>query len=386
MIRSGEILSQQPGLPKTFSREPRSDGARNAYRLPTRTLGEPYDPFAGQVSVFEGPSLDFASLNIGDYSPLRRPLQAPSSSEASSLFAPRRAAPDDASIGIRRDSQEGYLFANESPPSGPHPDFDWEPPGGHAFETPNAPRRDHRPLGRSHHNPDEFDGQTQFLPLPVDQRARAGTLPQLPVHLSLEEQDIVVQRANDILAECAFYFVARYQFPIPLEREKPRVEQPADRDWTEWAYLLKRLATKRRIPARFLFENQIKQFVTRLENSLVVRQTPSRRSDQMIARQPRDDRYMLQLISAGIQVAKILMDSVAMGKLNDLYLTTEAVVLERRNNVGRRGSDSSSGGGGVGGSARGMSGGRGSMGVAQSTRATRGVVGGHSVGSGAAGY
>jgi hypothetical protein len=46
------------------------------------------------------------------------------------------------------------------------------------------------------------------------------------------------------------------------------VERPQDREWTEWVYLLKRLATKRRIPARVLYNGQIKQFVTILENSL----------------------------------------------------------------------------------------------------------------------
>lgn len=36
-------------------------------------------------------------------------------------------------------------------------------------------------------------------------------------------------------------------------------------------YLLKKLATKRRIPARFLYDNQIKQFVMTVENALGVR-------------------------------------------------------------------------------------------------------------------
>jgi hypothetical protein len=144
--------------------------------------------------------------------------------------------------------------------------------------------------------------------------------------LNIEEQDEIALRVDDILSRCAFHFVAKYQFPIPLERDKPHVRTPADREWTEWAYLLKRLATKRRIPARVLYDNQIKQFVTTLENSIAVRQN---NRDQQ-SRIPKDDRYMLQLVSAGTQVARILMDSLSMEQLDALYRQTENVILERR--------------------------------------------------------
>jgi len=43
----------------------------------------------------------------------------------------------------------------------------------------------------------------------------------------------------------------------------------------------------------------------------------------------KDDRNILQLISAGIQVAKILKDSSAMGTLDHLYVTTERQIQER---------------------------------------------------------
>lgn len=147
----------------------------------------------------------------------------------------------------------------------------------------------------------------------------------LPANLTSQEQEEILTHVNDILSHCAFHFIAKYQFPIPLERDKPRVRTPTDREWTEWAYLLKRLATKRRIPARVLFDNQIKQFVTTLENSIAARQN---REQQ--ARPPKDDRYMLQLVSAGTQVAKILMDSQAMEQLDSLYTNTESIILERR--------------------------------------------------------
>jgi hypothetical protein len=176
-------------------------------------------------------------------------------------------------------------------------------------------------------NQDEFDGPSQLLPLPLPQQelVRSQELPTLPVNLSANEQDDILQHINDVLCHCAFHFVAKYQFPIPLERDKPRVRAPGDREWTEWAYLLKRLATKRRIPARVLYENQIKQFVTTLENSIAARQN---REQQ--ARSLKDDRYMLQLVSAGAQVARILMDSQAMEQLDNLYTQTESVILERR--------------------------------------------------------
>jgi len=163
--------------------------------------------------------------------------------------------------------------------------------------------------------------------MPQQEHARSQMLPTLPVHLSLEEQDQIIIYINNVLSRCAFHFVAKYQFPIPIERGKPHVRTPADREWTEWAHLLKRLATKRRIPARVLFDNQIKQLITTLENSIVVRQNPK---GNLQTGTPKDDRYILQLISAATQVAKILMDSWSMKQLDDLYTSVESVILERR--------------------------------------------------------
>jgi len=120
-------------------------------------------------------------------------------------------------------------------------------------------------------------------------------------------------------------FVAKYQFPIPLANGELRpVERPQDREWTEWVYLLKRLATKRRIPARVLYNGQIKQFITILENSLEMRHAAKHQSRPL-----KDDRNILQLISAGIQVAKILKDSSAMEYLDRFYVTTEKQIQER---------------------------------------------------------
>jgi hypothetical protein len=183
--------------------------------------------------------------------------------------------------------------------------------------------------GRSQRRPsnrDEFDGPHQFLQRPpLDYVAmQERELPHLPTNLHVQEQDSVLTQVNDRLAQCAYDFVAKYQFPIPLTQDMRPVERPQDREWTEWVYLLKRLATKRRIPARVLYNGQIKQFVTILENSLEMRHAAKHQSRPL-----KDDRNILQLISAGIQVAKILKDASAMDYLDRLYVTTEQQIRER---------------------------------------------------------
>jgi len=189
------------------------------------------------------------------------------------------------------------------------------------------------PPGKPHHtqkrsNRDEFDGPIQFLKRPSMNTisAQERDLPHVPVHLDAREQDDVFAQVNQCLSQCAYWFVAKYQFPIPLEADKRPVEQPGDREWTEWAFLLKRLATKRRIPARVLYNGQIKQLVTVLENSLEMRHASAHQS-----RPPKDDRNVLQLISAGTQVAKMLKDAGTMEYLDRLYQQTERLIQERRN-------------------------------------------------------
>ena len=101
------------------------------------------------------------------------------------------------------------------------------------------------------------------------------------------------------------------------------VERLQDRKWAEWIYILERLALKRRTPARVLYNGQIKQFVSILENSLGIR--PATESGRL-----RDDRYILQLISASIQIAKILRGGDAMIYLDRLYIVTEEQTQERK--------------------------------------------------------
>lgn len=174
---------------------------------------------------------------------------------------------------------------------------------------------------------DEFDGPHQLLAKPADSHVEVqeSELIQLPISLYAEEQDSILTRVNDRLSQCAYDFVAKYQFPIPLEPDKRPVRVPQDREWTEWCYLLKRLATKRRIPARVLYNGQIKQLVTVLENSLEMRHAAKHQSRPL-----KDDRNVLQLISAGLQVAKMLKDPDAMRNLDELYITTESIIDSRK--------------------------------------------------------
>ncbi|OAP62232.1 hypothetical protein AYL99_04435 [Fonsecaea erecta] len=307
-----------------------------------------YDPFAGEVGgrisperserlrqrlppEIHGPTRMPAATAVGDpFRPLSFVSQSSTFATDAGSYPPHglppRSNPDDQNIALRRQSQDSFILQTGSPTSQGYVEYDLETQNRRTSEMGRTATRYH--TRRRPFNQDEFDGPSQLLPLPVPQQehARSQALPTLPVHLDVEEQDKITSRVNDILSRCAFHFVAKYQFPIPLERDKPRVRTPGDREWTEWAYLLKRLATKRRIPARVLYDNQIKQFVTTLENSIAVKQN---NRDQQ-PRTPKDDRYMLQLVSAATQVAKILMDSLSMEQLDALYRQTESVILERR--------------------------------------------------------
>ncbi|PGH01056.1 hypothetical protein AJ79_08025 [Helicocarpus griseus UAMH5409] len=222
-------------------------------------------------------------------------------------------------------SHDSVMREPDSPTLMETSDFFPEQPRKRAPESTKSTAKYHpqrRPSNR-----DEFDGPTQFLEMPSPKTVaeQEKDLPHLPTSLDVSEQNKILCEVNDRLSICAFNFVAKYQFPIPVEPDKRQVRTPADREWTEWVYLLKRLATKRRIPARVLYNGQIKQFVTVLENSLEMRHAAKHQS-----RPVKDDRNILQLISAGTQVAKILKDASAMEFLDQLYVRTESLIQERR--------------------------------------------------------
>ena len=232
--------------------------------------------------------------------------------------------------GRRRSSPESYPWEEDTPSSWGGSDLQSE---GHSFKgQPDGSRAPGKLYSqRRPSNRDEFDGPHQFLdrPSPDTIAALEKDLPHLATNLFVDEQDNILSKVNDRLSQCAFDFVAKYQFPIPLEADKRPVRIPADREWTEWVYLLKRLATKRRIPARVLYNGQIKQFVTVLENSLEMRHAAKHQSRPL-----KDDRNVLQLISAGLQVAKILKDASAMEILDNLYVQTERMIQARKASPG----------------------------------------------------
>ena len=74
-----------------------------------------------------------------------------------------------------------------------------------------------------------------------------------------------------------------------------------------------------------LYNGQIKQLITILENSLEMRHAAKHQSRPL-----KDDRNVLQLISSGLQVAKILKDAHAMQYLDGLYAHTEQLIQSRR--------------------------------------------------------
>lgn len=90
------------------------------------------------------------------------------------------------------------------------------------------PRSQRRPSNR-----DEFDGPHQFLQRPPPEyiAMQERELPHLPTNLLVQEQDSVLSQVNDRLSQCAFDFVAKYQFPIPLTQDMRPVERPQDREW-----------------------------------------------------------------------------------------------------------------------------------------------------------
>ncbi|KAL2057116.1 hypothetical protein ABVK25_002855 [Lepraria finkii] len=173
---------------------------------------------------------------------------------------------------------------------------------------------------------DEFEGSIQFLEKPrrAAPEHREQDLPLLPIHLDQGEQDSVLSQVNRRLSQCAFDWVAEYRFPIPLEPNRPAVQTASDKEWTEWNYLIKRLATKRKIPTLAVYNGQIKELTTVLDNALEMRHTTKPQ-----ARPLKDDRHVLQFISAGIQVGKMLKDAATMEYLDKLYQQTERVIHER---------------------------------------------------------
>ena len=277
---------------------------------PSRGLerGVPYHPEAN-TSTLHWPAPNSLGQSLGGPAPFSRLPQ-----------------PRPESDPQPRSSPDLYTWEQDSSTSRDSLELSGDPPSSRTSASMPRPHikghSQRRPSNR-----DEFDGPHQYLDRPSAETiaAQERELPHIPTNLFVQEQDDLLNQVNDRLSQCAFDFVAKYQFPIPLEADKRPVRIAQDREWTEWVYLLKRLATKRRIPARVLYNGQIKQLVTVLENSLEMRHAAKHQSRPL-----KDDRNVLQLISAGLQVAKILKDAASMEFLDKLYVRTELVIQSRR--------------------------------------------------------
>ena len=208
-----------------------------------------------------------------------------------------------------------------------HPDFHLQGPLKRSTVTVAGPQGDEGRSKRYRGGRDEFDGSVQYLQKPPKGLGdpHEQDLPPLPVHLDDSDQEEILTQVNRRLSQCAFDFIALYRFPIPIEPNKPAVQGAQDKAWTEWAYLLKRLAIKRKIPSHAIFRGQIKELTTILDNSLEMRHTTKPQPRSL-----KDDRTVLQFISAGIQVGKILKDASTMGDLDRLYQRTEKLIQERK--------------------------------------------------------
>ena len=255
-------------------------------------------------------------------------LQAYESPSSASVYAPRPTFQDHST---RPQSSSGhYPWDTGFRSSQNRPDYgEKTSPKRDTLAVANS-IGDERPSKRYRGGRDEFDGSVQYLSKPPRSvpEPRERDLPPLPVHLESAEQDHILTEVNKRLSQCAFDFVALYRFPIPIEPDKPPVQSSADKGWSEWAYLLKRLATKRRIPSHAIYQGQIKELTTVLDNSLEMRHATKPQ-----IRPQKDDRAVLQFISAGIQVGKILKDAAAMEHLDKLYQHTEKVIKDRKESL-----------------------------------------------------
>ncbi|KJZ72901.1 hypothetical protein HIM_07664 [Hirsutella minnesotensis 3608] len=321
--------------------------SRDPWASARSTFGEPFGNGGFSSGLYMPSSLSYPS---GTFTPQTFAARAPTNGQANprvpstastnSNFVARPSPMLNAGIGpnfgsYQSSQSSSWEHKGRYSPTGSLDDImaspnlsDYSPENGMSIVSPRSQSKANGKRGsqRRPSNRDEFDGPHQFLQRPPQEviTMQERELPHLPTNLHVQEQDDVLTQVNERLSQCAYDFVAKYQFPIPLTQDMRPVERPQDREWTEWVYLLKRLATKRRIPARVLYNGQIKQFVTILENSLEMRHAAKHQSRPL-----KDDRNILQLISAGLQVAKILKDASAMEYLDRLYVDTEKRIQER---------------------------------------------------------
>lgn len=158
-------------------------------------------------------------------------------------------------------------------------------------------------------------------------------LPLLQISLSKRKQRKVLRLASRHLSKCALGFCNRYQLPNTVIQGMEPGEQPflarnlgrkraSNYGWAEFVFLLKFLIAEQQIPLDALDSDLGAHFRAVLHASLGVDDV-LRHPDPL-----RDDRTILRVLSAGIQVASMLKDEKAIDKLRRLLMKTERTMIE----------------------------------------------------------
>lgn len=157
-------------------------------------------------------------------------------------------------------------------------------------------------------------------------------LPLLQASLSARKQRKLLTQASRYLSTCALDFCNRYELPNTViqgmePREQPFIVRNLGRKrapecgWSEFAFLLRFLIAEQQIPAGALKSDLATHFRAILHISLGV-------DDILRHPQPlRDDRTILRILSAGVQVARMLNDLYAINTLDDLLMKAERAMI-----------------------------------------------------------
>jgi hypothetical protein len=157
--------------------------------------------------------------------------------------------------------------------------------------------------------------------------------PLLPTGLSRRKQRKILKQARRFLSKCALEFCNRHELPnTVIQGIEPR-EQPflvrnlgrnraPDCGWDEFVFLLGFLIAEQQVPLEALNSNLAAHYRAVLYTSLGVDDAFRHPKSLM------DDRTILRVLSASIQVAIMLNDLKATNKLRRLLMKTERTMIE----------------------------------------------------------
>lgn len=149
-----------------------------------------------------------------------------------------------------------------------------------------------------------------------------GDILTFPVRLAFQDGRDIVERISRRLCKCAFEFAARKRMPLFHQDGEEMIRRPEDRNWVQWVHLLREVILDRR--TTICCEPHRAEFLTTLHRSNLLEPEIEYREIET-----GDDMKALQLISAGLQVAKIFEDASAMEEFDQLYNTTVTVVANQ---------------------------------------------------------